>query len=101
MTNQTTTKYTTEFRQLVLQKLQTKEIKSIEEARRIYSIGGKMTIQKWAKAMNVNLFIRKNVKADAGFETGNSKLLLALGRSYLRIIELEDLLRIEHGNQVQ
>jgi transposase-like protein len=93
MTNKTKT-YSTEFKESVLRKLKTGELKSIEEARRVYSIGGKMTIQKWAEALKVNIGKGEKIKTVA--DSGSDKLLKALGISYLRILELEDKTRLEH-----
>ena len=41
--------YDTQFKKVVVEMLESGEIKSIEEARRIFRIGGSSTVTKWIK----------------------------------------------------
>lgn len=43
--------YDTQFKQVVVGMLASGDIKSIEEARRIFRIGGSSTVSKWVKKM--------------------------------------------------
>lgn len=43
--------YDTQFKQVVVGMLESGEIKSIEEARRIFRIGGSSTVSRWFKQM--------------------------------------------------
>lgn len=81
-------KYGTDFKKSVLKKLQSGEIKSIEEARRKYSIGGKMTVQRWIKELKILPKVKKSANVIHPKDY-NTKLLAALGKSYLRIMEME------------
>lgn len=93
--------YSTDFKRSVLNQLQTGELKSIGEARKKYSIGGKMSIQRWAKELNIDILKKKVVTTVKTFQvTDNDKLLKALGISYLRILELEYKFMEGHGQQV-
>ena len=80
-------KYSAEFKLSVLRKLQSGEI-TVEEARRKYSIGGKMTIQRWIKESKILPKVKKRSKVTHR-QDDNTKFLTALGKSYLRIMEME------------
>ena len=78
-------KYPESFKLDLLNKLSTGEIKSIEEARRLYNIGGKMTVQKWMRKLNPGKD-RQNYLKDE-----NKELLIALGRLTLKLMRVSDM----------
>ena len=45
-------KYDREFKQTVLSLLESGQLKSMEQARRTFKIGGSMTIQKWMRQLH-------------------------------------------------
>jgi len=92
--------YSTEFKMSVLKKLQSGEIKTVEEARRMYSVGGKSTIARWKKQLNSNILNKKKIEKGACIETENRRLLMALGQSFIKIIELQNKIKEEHGQQI-
>ncbi len=78
-------RYSESFKLDLLNKLSTGEIKSIEEARRLYNIGGKMTVQKWMRKLNPGKD-RQNYLKDE-----NKELLIALGRLTLKLMRVSDM----------
>ncbi len=55
--------YDTQFKQVVVGMLECGEIKSIEEARRIFRIGGNSTISKWIKKFGKeNILPKRKIK---------------------------------------
>jgi len=82
-------KYDDEFKLKVITSLKDGSLKSIEEARRVYNIGGKMTISRWAKELGVKISHTKVIKSEDFLMNENQRLLAALGKCYLRIIDLE------------
>ena len=79
--------YSTEFKMSVLKKLQSGEIKTVEEARRVYSIGGKSTIQRWSRELNSQLKHGGQVIAISKQDEPD-KLYIGFGKSYLIIIKM-------------
>ena len=89
-------RYTTEFKLDVLTKLRDGIIPSIEEARRLYAIGGKMSVNRWAKQLGFSdlipeqkIITEKKMNRHELLEL-NQRLLILIGRCYARITELED-----------
>lgn len=55
--------YDTQFKQVVVGMLESGDIKSIEEARRIFRIGGNSTISKWIKKFGKeNILPKRKIK---------------------------------------
>lgn len=81
-------KYDSEFKLKVLNRIMDDGL-SIEEARKKFQIGGKMTIQRWAKELGADITPAKTINSQDFLMNENQRLLAALGKCYLRAIDLE------------
>ena len=91
--------YSTAFKQKVVSEVESGKL-SIEQARRIYDIGGKCTIQKWVKKFGTNKIHQKRVRIEMPDEINKLKKLEqekqqlehALAQAHLKLLVTESLL---------
>lgn len=91
--------YSTAFKLKVISQIESGQF-SIEEARRIYNIGGSTTIQKWIKKYGKNHLLSKVVRIEMRgekdhlkkLEKEKSELESALAKAHLKIMALESLI---------
>lgn len=95
-------KYSLAFKQKVVKEIEEGKINSIEEARRLYGIGGGDTISKWIKALGKNHLLAKVVRIEMQdekdrikeLEKRNRQLEKALADEKLSNMCLESLVEI-------
>jgi len=91
--------YSTAFRQKVISEIESGRL-SIEQARRIYNIGGSSTITKWIKKYGKNHLLGKRVRIEMEDEIDQIKKLQkekielesALAKAHLKILSLETII---------
>lgn len=91
--------YSTAFKQKVISEIESGQF-SIEQARKIYNIGGGSTISKWLKKYGKNHLLGKIVRIEMADEVAELKKLQkqkaelesALAKAHLKIISLESII---------
>lgn len=91
--------YSTAFKQKIVSEVESGQL-SIAQARKIYDIGGKCTIQKWIKKYGKNLLHQKIVRIEMPGEINKLKKLEqekqqlehALAQAHLKLLVTESLL---------
>ena len=91
--------YSTAFKQKVISEIESGQL-SIEQARKIYNIGGGSTISKWLKKYGKNHLLGKIVRIEMADEVAELKKLQkqkaelesALAKAHLKIISLESII---------
>jgi transposase-like protein len=94
-------RYSDAFRRKVVSEIERGEL-SITQARKLYDIGGKSTIQKWIKSLGKNHLLPKRVRIEMPKEIDKLKQLeaekkeleSALAQAYLRVMSLESMLEL-------
>ena len=98
-TRKTLYSYSTAFKLKVISQIESGQF-SIEEARRIYNIGGGSTIHQWIKKYGKNHLLSKVVRIEMRgekdhlkkLEKEKSELESALAKAHLKIMALESLI---------
>jgi transposase-like protein len=91
--------YSTAFKQKVISEIESGQ-HSIEQARKIYNIGGSSTISKWIKKFGKNHLLGKKVRIEMADEIDQIKKLQkekaelesALVKAHLKILTLETII---------
>lgn len=91
--------YSTAFKQKIISEIESGKL-SIEQARRIYNIGGSSTITKWIKKHGKNHLLGKVVRIEMPDEVNELKKLKkekaelesALAKAHLKILSLESII---------
>jgi transposase len=91
--------YSEAFKQKIISELESGKL-TIEQARRIYNIGGGSTIQKWIKKYGKNHLLGKIVRIEMPEEVNELKKLKkkkaelesALAKAHLKILSLESII---------
>ena len=91
--------YSTAFKQKVVSEVERGQL-SIEQARKIYNIGGSSTISKWIKKFGKNHLLGKKVRIEMADEIDQVKKLQkekaelesALAKAHLKILSLETII---------
>jgi transposase len=91
--------YSTAFKLKVISEIESGQL-SIEQARKIYNIGGSSTITKWIKKFGKNHLLGKIVRIEMPDEIDQLKTLKkekaelesALAKAYLKILSLESII---------
>jgi len=91
--------YSSAFKQKVIAEIESGKL-SIEQARKIYNIGGSATISKWIKKYGKNHLLGKIVRIEMADETSELKKLRnqkaelesALAKAHLKILSLESII---------
>ena len=91
--------YSEAFKQKIISELESGKL-TIEQARRIYNIGGSSTIQKWIKKYGKNHLLGKIVRIEMPEEVSELKKLKkqkaelesALAKAHLKILSLESII---------
>lgn len=91
--------YSTAFKQKVISEIESGQL-SIEQARKIYNIGGSSTISKWIKKFGKNHLLGKIVRIEMPDEIDQLKTLKkqkaelesALAKAHLKILSLESII---------
>jgi transposase-like protein len=91
--------YSEAFKQEIISKIESGKL-TIEQARRIYNIGGSCTIQKWIKKYGRNHLLGKIVRIEMPEEVSELKKLQkqkaelesALAKAHLKILSLESII---------
>ena len=91
--------YSTAFRQKVISEIESGRL-SIEQARKIYNIGGSSTITKWIKKYGKNHLLGKRVRIEMEYEIDQIKKLekekteleSALAKAHVKILSLETII---------
>lgn len=98
-TGKTLYHYSTAFKQKVISEIESGQL-SIEQARKIYDIGGSSTISKWIKKFGKNHLLGKIVRIEMRDEIDQLKKLekekaeleRALAKAHLKILSLETII---------
>lgn len=91
--------YSTSFKEKVISEIESGQF-SIEQARRIYDIGGSSTITKWIKKYGKNHLLGKRVRIEMEDEIDQltklqkekAELESALAKAHLKILSLETII---------
>ncbi|MFC1643619.1 IS630 transposase-related protein [Chlamydiota bacterium] len=94
-----TIRYSMAFKQKVVNELESGKFRSLNEAAKIYGIGGTRTIRFWVKKLGRNHLLNKVVRVEMKdekdrikeLEKEKQRLESALAQSQLKIITLESL----------
>jgi transposase len=92
-------RYSIAFKQKVINEIETGQL-TIDQARRIYNIGGGTTINKWIKKFGKNHLLGKIVRIEMADEVKQleklqkekAELESALAKAHLKILTLESLI---------
>lgn len=92
-------RYSIAFKQKVINEIETGQL-TIDQARRIYNIGGSGTINKWIKKFGKNHLLGKIVRIEMADEVKQleklqkekTELESALAKAHLKILTLESLI---------